>query len=83
MERKKDLGDRSGRSRTRTKWRDDRERIRLMENDLERWMPMTAVILTAEQHAQVRSVHLGGVKGSTGLGLTASVHHTLFTDDST
>lgn len=43
---------------------------------------MTAVILTAEDYAQVRSVHLG-VKGSTGLGLTASVHRTLFTDDST
>lgn len=62
MERKKDLGDRSERSRTRAKWRDDRERIRLMENDLERWMPMTAVILTAEQHAQVRSA-LRGCEG--------------------
>ena len=54
-----------------------------MENDLKRWMPMTAVILTAEEHAQVMSVHLRGVKCSTGLGLTASVHHTLFTGDST
>lgn len=46
-------------------------------------MPMTAVILAAEEQAEVRLVYLRGVKCSSGSGLTASTHHTLFTDDST
>lgn len=42
---------------------------------------MAAVVFTAEEHAQVRIGPLRGVKGSTVLVLTASVHHTLFIDD--
>lgn len=50
MERKK------GRSRIRTKQRDDREVSDIKETDLKRWMPMTAVILTAKDHGQERIV---------------------------
>lgn len=69
------------------KLKNDRERIsygKLPEKlDACDNIVMVHVILTAEEHAQGRSVRKRGVKSSTGLRLTASVHHTLLTGDST
>lgn len=69
------------------KLRDDRERIsygKLPEKlDACDNLVMVHVILTAEERAQGRSVHKRGVKSSTGLCLTASVHYTLLSGDST
>lgn len=67
------------------KLRDDRERIsygKLSEKlDACDNLVMVHVILAADEHAQGRSVHKSGVKSSTSL--TASVHYTLLTGDST